>query len=215
MDATPTVLRYQRYNPLRHLDWRWRHARAVVTGGRRASARRDDPESIIVICYVRAEARCRTDGDRARLARRWPALDAARWLAGGAAPPRWEVEARFLAGQGDAAIAAGCALDPETVRWFEAAFFQVRDRLARGRDWVAIQAVGGGPWNHFADGDRGTLWRYAAATGGVPLLEVFMAVTTGTPLPAWVRAGFAGTGAYAEGYLRLRCRLLIAALTLS
>lgn len=45
------------------------------------------------------------------------------------------IEARILAREDDAAIAANWAMPPSVVEWYEALFFNVRDRL-RAHDWL-------------------------------------------------------------------------------
>jgi hypothetical protein len=209
----PSFPELQRHSPTRALDWRWGRARQLLADGRRPSPLRDDAGTVAAVRFLRAEAGCGSDGDRARLDNQWLALRAARQLAAGDAPRRWEVQARILAGQGDEEIAQSCGLTAEAVRWFEALFFQVRDRLTRGRDWIMFRAVGGGPWNCFAGEQPGTVWRYAGYRGGPRLLELFIAVTMDKPLPDWVRASFTGNPAYQEAELRLRCQLTMALMT--
>jgi hypothetical protein len=58
-------------------------------------------------------------------------------------PLAWEARARILAGQSDEGVAARCRLAPETVHWFEARHFRVRDRLDAA-DWVAARVIGPG-----------------------------------------------------------------------
>jgi hypothetical protein len=185
----------------------------VIETGRRESPRKDDPESMAVMRYGRLLAQCRTDQEREQLGRQWPVLDAARRLATGDKLLRWEVEARILAGQSDEEIASLCGQAPETIRWYEAVFFQVRDRLVRSRDWIMFRAVGGGPWNSFSGEQPAVVWRYAGYTGGVPLLEVFISASTERPMPEWVRAEFADNRAYGEARFRLLCKLVIGAMT--
>lgn len=201
-------------SPFRPPDWRWRHAQGVAASGRRISRNRDDPESIAAIRYLRMLPGCRTDCDRARLAAQWPAHHAAHQLAESDGPLVWEVQAvqaRLLADQTDEEIAARCGPSAEAVHWYEALFFHVRDRL-RARDWVMAHAIGGDLWHGFAGQPLGALWRYAAYSAGPHALDVVIAVTTGQPLPAWLRASFRGSPAYEEARFRLRARLALAAL---
>ncbi len=50
------------------------------------------------------------------------------------------IEARILASQSDAEIADKLATIPEVVEWYEASFFNVRDRLAK-HDWIMDEVL--------------------------------------------------------------------------
>ena len=81
MDTIPRIVRFERCNPLRRVDWRWQHARRIVADGRHVSRRREDEECITAVHFARDLDRCRTDKDRARLQRRWPGIYEAYQLA--------------------------------------------------------------------------------------------------------------------------------------
>src|SRR5687768_9212244 len=102
MDALPA---YEAINPSRYLDWRWQFARRAVAAGRRPSPRRYDADTLAAVAYLRAQARCRDDADRARLERQSPDIAAAERLFAEWGLLQGEVCARILAGQTDDEIA--------------------------------------------------------------------------------------------------------------
>jgi hypothetical protein len=111
-----------------------------------------------------------------------------------------------------AEVARRCCLPPATVDAFESLFFACREHLAAS-DWILTQAVGAGPWNTFAGGHTGAVWKYMAYAAGPNVLEVVVAVTTDRPLPAWVRASCPDNPGYGEERLRLLCKLALGAMT--
>src|SRR5262245_18334399 len=64
--GSPIYARYQRDNPLRPVNWRWRHAKALVAA-RRLCPKRDDKHAVAAARFFRALDRCRTDRARSRL----------------------------------------------------------------------------------------------------------------------------------------------------
>jgi hypothetical protein len=204
MDAT--TLDYQRYNPCRAVDHRWQDARRAAADPVPSSPPRD-PETAAAADYLRELA---LGSDTARLERCWPGLRAAQDLAAADTSVRWEVQARILAGQTDDEIATRCGLAPAAVRWFEALFFRVRDRL-RGTDWIASQVMGPGLWDGFGPGELGKVWMIFGHSAGPDALDLVIAVTQDRPLPASARAPEGVDPRLHETRLRLACRLAVAA----
>jgi hypothetical protein len=166
---------FQRHSTFRVLDWRWQRAGYLVDGVRLLSRRYDDRETIAAARCLRALGRRHTQNERTRLLQKWPALVAAKKLAEDGGPLRDEVQARILAAQNDAEIAASCHLTPATVHWFECLFFCVRDRLT-ARDSVSA-LIGPGLQCGFNTNEMGRLWMAFAYAGGPLVLDAVMAVT--------------------------------------
>jgi hypothetical protein len=155
-----TLIDIHRSNPLRPPDCRWR--RALHLFDERAEPhRRDD-------CWTRQALRLveRVDVGGTPPGRRRTGTDivlddahALRYAAD--SPGRWEAEARVLAGQEPAAIAAGLGVSPDAVHAFEALFFNVGDRLDR-LDFVATFAFGPGVYTSLAPDDFGTIAKLVA-----------------------------------------------------
>jgi hypothetical protein len=122
---------------------RWLRAEYLLGHGR-WPMRRDDAATREAWQFRRGLGRCRGEADRARLARRFPALAAAHSLYTTAGPlRRAELEARLLAGLDDASIAAKMALSPAGVATYHDVFFAVRPRLAHPH-YVLGVVLGGG-----------------------------------------------------------------------
>ena len=195
-------------NYFRPLDWRLAAAeRLAAARPRRRPALPIDPAVARLTTVLKAEAR--PPGSRRAVE---PDADRVAWreavaLRDAGGPARAEVEARLLAGQTDAEIAARCGLSPGAVGWFEAAVFHVRDRLA-ARDWVVGRVIG----TSFPPGDPGPVLRYFGYHGGPGLLDVALAVLSGRPLPPEVTAAFAADPAYEDRRLRFLVELHVAAL---
>jgi hypothetical protein len=208
-----TIEEVHRYDPRLTPDHGWRSAQALARGGRDASAGRRPPEVREAAAYLRALGRAQDGRRRDAVRARWPDLAAADRLAVEGGPRNWEVQARILARQSDAEVAARCDLTSGAVGRYESLFFAVRDRLAAG-DWVHVNAIrpGPGPWGTFHD--LGQVWRTLGYHGGVWVLDLVVAVTAGRPLPDWARGGPGADAAGREERLRLRCGLLVDALML-
>jgi hypothetical protein len=129
--AATLATRLLRGNPFRPLDWRWQRADQLLEPGVRRR-RRDDPWVI------------RARGHRAALARGHagvsgddPSVYGAYRLWRGLPRPRWELEARLLAGQTDHEIAARMGLEADTIGAYEVLFYSVRDGLG-ATDWIYV-----------------------------------------------------------------------------
>jgi hypothetical protein len=158
----------------------------------------------VAVSYLRACRRHGGEAGRVRVRERWPELAAAHDLQEAGGPRLWEVQARLLAGQEDAAIADRCELPPGVVGRFERVFFNVRPRL-QARDWIRLRAIlpearpPGRPRP-----DPGAAWRSLGYHGGPRVLDLALAVTRDEPLPAWATEGL-GPG---DDHLLERCRLV-------
>jgi hypothetical protein len=197
---------FQSDNPHRSIAWRWERACHLVNHGGTLSPRQDDPATRTAARFLRAWHRCR---DQARLAEKWRTLCAAHRLAVTDGRQRWELRARILARQSDAEIAARCALTAETVQWFEALFFNTRDRLG-AVDWITSRCFGLGIRFGVRPGDLETLWAVFAYHGGPLVLDVVRAVSVDADQPGWPWTAAANPGG--EDRLQRSARLAIAAL---
>lgn len=134
---------YQKYNPFRRPDWRWERVLEITqkpNGGR--STKRDD-------AYVR-QARSfyvrwhnREPEDREPLFLENPGLFLAyQMFEMQTADPDHALilQSRLLAGMDYVDIAEAMDTMPQMVEWYEAVFFNVRDKLKK-RDWVTRQVL--------------------------------------------------------------------------
>jgi hypothetical protein len=111
---------------------------------------------------------CKEEVDHVRLVQQMPDLYSAFTLhTEEAAAARWELEARVLADESTGVIADTMAMTPEVVAWYEAIFFQVRDRLG-ARGYIAHQVI---KWHGDSEPDLGQIWKLFAYRGGPVVLE--------------------------------------------
>jgi len=200
----PSYSELQRFSPYRVPDWRWRRACHLHDCRQHFSHWREDEETAHALAYRRALERCHSGRDQL-LVKRWLALEAARRLAESDGPLRWEIQGRILAGQNDVDIGDCCGLTADTIRCFEAIFFHVRDRLVKGRDWIATHVLG-------PSQGLGRIWMAFGYYTGVDLFEVIMAASQDRPLPARVIQSCTGDRYLFEVRVRLSGKLAIAAM---
>jgi hypothetical protein len=208
MDAKTTPIRYDDFNFSRTPDVRWQRANHLARSGL-SVASHDEPETLAALEYLRAAADCRSDADRTQLDRRWPGIAAAVRLYAVDGPGRWAVEARIVAGQSDEQIAALCSLSPETVQWYEALFWRIRDRLS-ARDWIAARVIG--LRSGFTREQMGRLWCAYAYSAGPIVLGLVIAVTLDHPLPSYCRPRAGEDPRLYEVRLRLKTKLAVASM---
>ncbi len=95
-------------------------------------------------------------------------------LSRGEGPRRWEVEARLLAAQDDASIAAAVGISIAAVAAYGTICFDVRSRLGAA-DWV--MAIIKTPWIHISDGamDIEAVWKSCGYHLGPLILDSLVA----------------------------------------
>jgi hypothetical protein len=129
---------------------------------------------------VRRARRFRATLDRARghagdprVARADPAVHGACQLWRGLSRPRWELEARLLAGQSDSEIAAKMDIEAGVVEAYEAVFYDVRDGLGAS-DWVHLSVIGPRLHEGFDPGDAETILKLYAYNCGHAVLDALL-----------------------------------------
>jgi hypothetical protein len=210
MDSTSAT--WLPHSVFRSPAWRWHRACALYRQGRRTDRRVDDQWTARARDFLAAGGRHAARHDSGRHGPHAPHIQAALevWEAVPQAP-RWLLEAHLLTGVPLHEVAQRCGLSAEVVQTYHQLFFDVRGRL-RATDWVMIHVVGTYALKGFAGLPVGAVWKYAAFTAGPHALEVVVALTTGAPLPAWVREGLVG-GASAEARFRQLGELSLGAMT--
>ena len=131
---------------------RWLRAEYLLCHGRRPM-RRDDSATWAVWWFRKGLGRCRGEAGRGRPAERFPEMAEAHAAYTAAEPlRRAELEARLLAGEDDAAIAAKMALSPAGVSAYHDVLFAVQPRLAHPH-YVLGVVLGGGRVYYAPDPD--------------------------------------------------------------
>jgi hypothetical protein len=165
-------LRYERDHAARSPSWRFDLASELVGSDRRAPSKQADAMLAAVFDFLRRYGRKRDDADLEAIGLLHPDLTRAfdLYLRGGL--KRSELEARILARQIDAEIAAAMRIPPGTVAAYEAAFFNVRDRLGHPY-YILLQAIP----NHvdkLIDGDAATVLKLFGYFVGPVALDVML-----------------------------------------
>jgi hypothetical protein len=170
----PTLFSADPADPWPEPARRWLRAEYLLGHGRRPM-RRDDAATREAWQFRRGLGRCRGAADRARLARLFPGLAEAH-AAYTAADPLWRaaLEARLLAGEDDATIAAKMALSPAGVSAYHDVLFAVRPRLAHPH-YVLGVVLGGGRVYYAPDpDDHGLLLKLFGYHLGGPSVDVLL-----------------------------------------
>jgi hypothetical protein len=202
-----TIVDISPINPFRPPDWRWK--RAIHLHDERAEPhRRDDRWTRLALRLVeRVEAggtppgRRRTGTDIV--------LDDAHALRYAADPRgRWEIEARVLAGQEPAEIAACLGVAIDAVEAYLALFFDIGNRLDR-LDYIATFAFGPGVSTGLVPGDQGTIARLVGYNIGPEAVDALVGVW------GWPSAALLAPQAAVESSrMRRAVELLVATLSL-
>ena len=125
----------------RRPKWRFDLAEELYACGHAAPSKSVDPQFAELVRFHRALKQAATEVDYEKVRLRHPALVDASELYEENGLSRWTLEARVLAGQTTAEIAELLRLSVETVAMYEAAFFDVRDRL-EAPYWIVGKALG-------------------------------------------------------------------------
>jgi hypothetical protein len=167
----PTHPHFQQQNPLRRPDWRWRRAAWLINHRRSFSKRRDDDQTRQALNYLRGAIRCQGVAIT-KLLDRFPEIHAARQLHDNGGLTELMVQARLLARQPSADIAALTGVQATLVDTYEALFFCCRDRID-ACDWVVCHAIHGQSGGYFKT-QKPTLVKFFAYHGGPSVLEAVL-----------------------------------------
>lgn len=135
---------FQKYNPSRTPTWRFDRLTELL--GRDPvqypNPRRDDPLIRKAFRFLRLIRAAETEEAQVALFPKNPGLYYAYMIHQEEDPAnRRYIETRLLAQQTDYEIAYTLATLPETITWYEALFYNIRDRI-NNRDWILRQVLG-------------------------------------------------------------------------
>ena len=192
-------------NVLRPVDWRWQ----AVTGGVRAVRARKDVYMHVMRRFHETKTAARGVDDENRLYESYPSLSEALFLhqTEDHESVRHELEARVLSRQTSEEIKTAMRLPLETVRWYELAFFDIRDRLdvtSAVYSQVFVASINGALSNN----DYGSLWKLCAYHGGVQVLEAVLCKLDTAP----VRVGGKPDDFFSDQFRKVANRQRLAAL---
>jgi hypothetical protein len=130
---------YHRYDPIRSPDWRFNRIVSIARNNQPPNRVQIDTQIRDGVRFIRTWDRMKTEDDRDALLQCSMGLFHAYEMHQHADPDvRFVVEARILAGQSDEEIASITGALPDTIYWYEALFFNVRDRLL-AHDYIVVQ----------------------------------------------------------------------------
>ncbi len=197
------------HSPFRNPAWRWARACWLVEREAPLDQRMDDEWVARAHSFMRADARSTPPDHRPQWSEHDFVIQQAMALSREEPPHRrWHVEALLLTPEPLEGIASRTGLSAAVADAYHALFFDVRLHLD-AIDWIRRQAIGSGPWNHFAGAQPGGYWKYAAFTGGVQMLELLIALTLDLPFPDWFQAPAGRDAAYQEERVRLLGKLTL------
>lgn len=171
-------------SPFRPVDWRWERALLLRRSNRLPHRQHDDTYIAQALRFVTERERVVDDWTLAGFAARWPHLyDAHQLRHFPEQSRRSELEAWLLTATPVADIAARIGLSVDMVRWYEALFFHVTDRLL-DQSWVAHHVLGdalhsGG----LGETNYSLLWKFMAYKGGPFVLEAFTGLLSNPTRP--------------------------------
>ncbi len=160
--------------PLAPPDRHWQAALDLAANPQSAELETVNPNVATAVEYLRAEAACATDAERAAVQVRWPALSQAHALFKLDGPKKWELEAWLLTTESVKDIAARCGVAPAIVAAYRRWFFSVRREYREEPDllrqkmftlWIDLT---------FRDNELGRLWAWTALAEGPESLELLI-----------------------------------------
>jgi hypothetical protein len=158
----------------RALDWRAKRAQQLVQQRRHPSPRTDDPLTAALARFFRDRSSAGPDS-RSRPTPK-ALIDAVRLAEEPVGLRRGVVEARVLAGQSPDEIAHCSGITAESVKWFEASYYDVRERLVFD-NYILLSVIGPRP---ASTGEWATfVWvcKRVAYPRGVSALDGFLGCT--------------------------------------
>lgn len=161
------------FDPLRTANWRSARAMSLLAASPPGRPSTHDDQYVVEIYRFLKRKQASRDGGVSELFPEYPGLWYAYQLYNESGETtRGVIEARILAGQTNNEIAEYYGTLPDTIEYYEAAFFSVRDRLKQ-KDWILRQIYGPNAENITAK-EKTTLLQLFAYHGGVKLLELLL-----------------------------------------
>ena len=162
---------FEKVNPCRDPAWRWQRSTHLAKEGKGYSPDTDDRETGYALKFVRALSACKTEANRAALAKKAPNLYGAYQIYTSGGPAKWTIEARILAGQSLRDVAQAMGVSKETEYWYQKLFFHVVPRLT-ATDYVRIKIIGKSAFQAISPDDTETLLKLFGYYGGQLVLDL-------------------------------------------
>jgi hypothetical protein len=127
-------------DPYLSVAWRWRRSGYLLRHGRQPLPQLDDALTQQAWRFRLERRGCQTEADWRQLAEAFPDHTGALQLRLGPRHQRWQVEARLLAGQEDAAIAVCCSVPASVIKAYHDLFYDIR-RLLKAEGYIMCQVI--------------------------------------------------------------------------
>ena len=180
-------------------DWRLRRAEYLLDTGGRPDRRIDDT----LIKRAKTEIAKALLRDTNAPARHSTIQEVHELSRTSDSPLRWRLEAYLLTDLPFREIGEILKLDPRFVTEYHNLAFDVRPR-SKATDWLTCYAMG-------RETSMEYVWKAIARSGGPKLLEIAIAITTGSPFPEWMQHSFTNPK-LDDAILRMRGKLMIGAM---
>lgn len=168
------MLQLRADSPFRVVDWRWQRARFLRDTQGIVSRRRDDEIVARAKRFMDIRLRAADEAAIDALYSTWgPLLYAHELKFRSDDLMRLELEARLLTSMTLEEIAIKMHQRVDTILWYEALFFNVKDRL-ENKSWVAHQVLGPEIHTGLNDREYGLMWKFFAYGGGQYVFEALM-----------------------------------------
>ena len=186
MDSIPSFtingLDGRAFDPFRRPEWRWLAALAHIEAHTRPRPW-EDPAITEAFEFQRGCLQADTAAMRTTVSQRWPLLAGAEGIYTDGGIKRDEIEARLLAGEPAAAIAAKSGIDAVVIDTYGQLFFNVADALQAG-DWLLQEAVNVRSWQRPVP-TEGQGWKWLAIAAGSNVLDLVIADHLGRVEPKY------------------------------
>lgn len=179
---TASLVALRPRNPRRPPDYHWQRAlhRFHKSDGHRGWLQL---ETARAVRFLRMVAECKSEADLLALSDAgglWSCLIEVWMLARERTLLTDELEARLLAGQDDATIAARIGVTPAVIGWYERLFFNVRPMLHL-QAYIMYTVIGCRPDQALSEQPPGVAWKLYAYTGGPDVLDLAITGRCATP----------------------------------
>jgi len=172
------ILHLRKDSLSRSPDWRWQRVLLITQSEYRRIAARlrsaGDEFTARGAAFLQEWSSCQDEYDQLCVTEEWPYL----WQAydiyeGNHKLLRCELEARLLTNDSKEGITKRLSLHPDVLDWYEALFFNVRDRLDNA-GWIASKVLGEQMHYGLTEREYNFLWKFYAYVGGSVMLNAII-----------------------------------------
>lgn len=177
---------YRKSSPLRPVDWRWRRALSMVEAKR--SPDRFTEDKVVLAAWKFISLMDNIENPWEYVSKCIFNQELADAHAIYSQPEgrlvKWELEARILARETVKVISDRMCLEPKVIKWYEALFFNVLDRI-ENTSWIVHNAVGKAAFLGATERDLDVIWKLCAYFHGSDKLDWLLHSKDSTEAMEW------------------------------